>query len=203
MKEPAKPADSVWQHGRLDGPKGALMLCLPDVDYKRYLSLDSPLPEVWCPSCETCLLRGHGWYRRYLGGELVSIRRTRCPRCRVTHALLPEDVCAYQDLTFSSLECAIDAGGGPTAAARAVGERGEAAVRRTRRWLGPVWKQIKPLLPAPGEIWDRIEAVVGPGPGKLIRLRRWLWSKLVLFLGGPVGLFRHGRPARATRRGST
>lgn len=182
------------------------MLCLPDVDCKRYwkrLTRDAPLPEVWCPLCEDCLLRGHGWYLRYLDGERVEIRRGRCPNCRVTHALLPEDVCAYQDLTFSTLECAMDAGDGPTAAAQAVGEYGDAAVRRARRWLGYVWRQVKPLLPAPGEVLDRIEAVVGPGPRKLVRLRHWLWSKLVLFLGGPVGVFRHGRPCNAFRHSST
>jgi len=33
-------------------------------------------------------------------GERQRLRRVRCPRCRVSHAVLPEDVCAYRDLTF-------------------------------------------------------------------------------------------------------
>jgi hypothetical protein len=81
------------------------MICHPGLDSKNYWdqTLCGEIPEIPCPECESSL-RGHGTYQRYLGGTQVSIRRLRCPRCRVTHALLPEDVCAYQDLTLPVLE---------------------------------------------------------------------------------------------------
>jgi len=91
-------------------PKEPPMVFLSTLDHKSYWQeLTAGLPEVRCPnpSCSRCLLRGHGWYRRYLGGRRVAFRRTRCPCCGVTHALLPEDVCAYQDLTLSALECRV------------------------------------------------------------------------------------------------
>jgi hypothetical protein len=63
-------------------------------------------------------------YRRYLNGELFAIRRLICPRCGVTHALLPEDVCAYRDLTLSALESALGSQGGPRDCARAAQQAG-------------------------------------------------------------------------------
>ncbi len=89
------------------------MILLSTLDAKSYSEdLVVEIPEISCPdpSCSGCLLRSHGWYRRYLGGARVRIRRTRCPCCSVTHALLPKDVCAYQDLTLSTLELALQAG---------------------------------------------------------------------------------------------
>ena len=166
------------------------MVFLHDLDCKSYWDKlgTGLLPAVPCPdpSCQDCLLRPHGWYRRYLYEERVAFRRTRCPCCGVTHALLPEDVCAYQDLTLPVLERALDSGS-PTPAARSVGEATVAAVCRARRWLH-------------GSTWATLEAVgglvswVGEASGKLIRARRWLWSKLGVLLGGPSGLFLHGRP---------
>jgi hypothetical protein len=46
------------------------------------------------PDCAGVALRGHGWHPRYLAGWLVYLRRVRCPVCKVTHVILPEDVCA-------------------------------------------------------------------------------------------------------------
>lgn len=173
------------------------MVFLPGLDRKSYWKrLATGIPTVPCPdpSCQSCLLRPHGWYRRYLDGERVAFRRTRCPCCGVTHALLPEDVCAYLDLTLPALERAMDAGL-PTSAARAVGEVTAVTVRRARRWLrGSTWVQLLTLLPTAGDLLDRIVAFVGEAPGKLIRLRHRLWSKRVL-LGGLSGLFLHGRPS--------
>lgn len=171
------------------------MVLLSSLDSKSYWEkLSAGLPEVRCPdsSCAGCLLHGHGWYRRYLGGRRVAFRRTRCPSCGVTHALLPEDVCAYQDLTLSALERVMDAAS-PTPAARAVGPVSVAAVRRARRWLRRcVW--LEPLLKGPAVFLERLAEVLGETPGKLLRLRRWLWSESSLLLGGLVGLFLHGRP---------
>lgn len=173
------------------------MVFLSTLDHKSYWEeLAAGVPPVRCPnpSCSRCLLRGHGWYRRYLGGRRVAFRRTRCPCCGVTHALLPEDVCAYQDLTLSALELAMEASS-PTPAARAVGPVSVSAVHRARRWFrGTVWSALEPLLPGSGLLWDRLVALVGDASGKLLRLRRWLWSKSSLLLGGLSGLFLHGRP---------
>lgn len=149
------------------------------------------LPAVPCPSCPDTLLGPHGWYRRFLDGKLVAFRRTLCGRCGVTHALLPEDVCAYQDLTLPAVERALDAES-PTPAARAVGEATVAAVRRARRWLrGSVWAMLRA---APSHLVHRIVVLAAEVPGKLIRARRRLWSELGVLLGGPCGLFLHGRP---------
>ena len=179
------------------------MLCLPGLACKEYwerLTPGSPIPEIDCPTCLR-QLKGHGWYRRYFGGERVSIRRLRCVGCRVTHALLPEDLCAYQDLTLPALEQAKQSDG-PTAAARAAGWA--SAVRRARCWRGGrLWRELLAVLPVAGEVLERIEALVGPGPGMLVRLRHWMWSQLRYLLGGPCGLFRHGRPRMRLRGAST
>ena len=69
------------------------------------------VPEISCPDPECPgTLRGHGWYRRYLGGVRQPLRRVRCPRCKVSHAVLPEDLCAYRDLTFGAVEAGLAAG---------------------------------------------------------------------------------------------
>ncbi len=179
------------------------MLCLPGLACKEYwerMRPGSPIPEIKCPTC-LCQLKGHGWYQRYFGGERVGIRRLRCVGCRVTHALLPEDLCAYQDLTLPALEQAKQSDG-PTAAARAAGWAG--AMRRARRWRGGrLWQELVALLPTPGNVWERIVALVGPEPGMLVRLRHWMWSQLAFLLGGPCGLFRHGRPRLHLRGAST
>ena len=179
------------------------MLCLPGLgckDYWERMTPGSPLPELDCPSCRGPL-KGHGWYRRYFGGRRVGIRRLRCAGCGVTHALLPENLCAYQDLTLQALEQAKQQDG-PSAAARAADRHG--AMRRARRWRGGrLWRELLALLPVAGDVWQRIVALVGPEPGMLVRLRHWLWSQLAYLLGGPCGLFRHGRPPSGRRRAST
>ena len=179
------------------------MVCLPGLCCKNYwerMTPGSPIPEIQCPTCPR-QLRGHGWYRRYFDGQRVAIRRLCCHACGVTHALLPEDLCAYQDLTLPGLEQA-KAQEGPSAAARASGWHG--AVRRARRWrAGRLWQELLALLPAPGTAWERIVALVGPEPGMLVRLRHWLWSRLAYLLGGPCGVFRHGRLSSGRRRAST
>ncbi len=73
------------------------MVCVRGLDSKTYeerMARGKPLPEVPCPnpSCNDLCLRGHGWHKRYLDGERVALRRLRCPRCRVSHVLLPEPV---------------------------------------------------------------------------------------------------------------
>lgn len=166
---------------------------------------EEPLPEIPCPDpgCLGHPLRGHGWYRRFLDGTKVAFRRLRCPRCRRSHALLPEDVCAYQDLKLDALETTLDAPG-PAAAAQASGETGTAAVRRARRRRNALlWAQLLAILPAAGSLAEKIVALVGSAAGRLVRLRRWLGSKTPFLLAGPAGLFRHGRPRGSPRRGST
>ena len=179
------------------------MLCVPGLGCKEYwdrIVPGSSIPEIRCPSCDG-LLAGHGWYRRYFWGRRVSIRRLRCSGCRVTHALLPEDLCAYQDLTLEALEQAHQRDG-PSAAARAAGLEG--AVRRARRWqAGCLWRQLLALLPVAGTMWERIVTLVGPEAGRLVRLRHWLWSHLRYWLAGLCGVFRHGRPPSRFRRAST
>lgn len=177
------------------------MVFLDGLDCKSYWQRlgTGILPAVPCPSCPDTLLDPHGWYRRFLDGELVAFRRTLCGRCGVTHALLPEDVCAYQDLKLPAVERALDAGG-PTPAARAVGETTVAAVCRARRWLrGSTWAMLRA---APSHLVDRIVVLAGEAPGWLMRARHRLWSRLGVLLGGPCGLFRYGRPClRLCNRG--
>lgn len=188
------------------------MLCLPGLGCKDYwtrLKSDEPLPELACPipNCEGCL-RLHGWYHRYLGGILVPFRRLRCPRCRVSHALLPEDVVAYHDLTLPALEALLKAEGGPTPGARAAQQPGVAGVRRARRWKKRVqcrWvNHLLAVLPGtPGNWWTRVQATFGKAPGALIRLRHWLWPRWSLFFSGLSGFYRHGRPRMPSQRNST
>ncbi len=166
------------------------------------------VPELSCPDpeCRGCQLRGHGWYKRYLGGELQALRRVRCSRCKVSHAVLPEDVCAYRDLTLGSVEAGL-AAGSPSSGAEASGQDGSAGVRRVRGWLRsaeePFAVKLQGLLgPVSCPWWRGAQEVVGPGAGWLTRLRHWLWSSWRCFLGGLSGLFRHGRPACRSRRAS-
>ena len=162
------------------------MLCVRGLDSKSYwklLAAGKSLPDVECPNptCRGCLLRGHGWYWRRLDGQLKRVRRLRCPRCRRTHALLPEDVCAYRDLRLSEVEHALEESPSPS-------------------WQTPVLF----LLPGTiGSFWDRVRAVVGQDDGKLIRLRHWVWSICRYFLSGLSGLFRQGQPNRIPRGRST
>jgi hypothetical protein len=185
------------------------MVFVVGVDSKRYwsvfvmgiaLAVRLECPE---PACSG-VLRGHGWHRRYLGGVLVWLRRVRCASCRVTHVVLPEDVCAWLDLTLVALELAVTVGPGPTAGARAAGLPGDQAVRRVRRWRRQLGRglvsQVLALLPGgPGSWWARAVAVVGAAPGVLVRLRSWLWSAYRLLLTGLAGLLRGGRPPRCVR----
>lgn len=166
------------------------------------------VPELSCPDpqCQETPLRGHGWYRRYLGGERQSLRRVRCPCCRVSHAVLPEDVCAYRDLTFGAVEAGL-AEERPRAGAEVSGQRGRAGVRRVRGWLRsgqePYAAKLQGLLgPVPGPWWRGAQGVVGEAAGWLTRLRHWLWSGFRCFLGGLSGLYRHGRPPRRSPEAS-
>jgi hypothetical protein len=165
------------------------------------------VPELSCPDpeCRT-RLRGHGWYSRYLGGERQSLRRLRCPRCKVSHAVLPEDVCAYRDLMFGAVEAGL-AAEGPSAGAEASGQIGHPGVRRVRGWLRsaqePYAAKLQGLLgPVSCPWWRGAQEVVGKATGWLTRLRHFLWSSFGSFLGGVSGLFRHGRPAPRSPRAS-
>ncbi len=163
------------------------------------------IPELSCPDPECgTLLRGHGWYRRYLGGKRQRLRRVRCPRCRVSHAVLPEDVCAYRDLTFGAVEAGL-AAEAPSAGAEVSGQGGRPGVRRVRGWLRsaqePYAAKLQGLLgPVSGPWWRGAQEVVGKAAGWLTRLRHFVWSSFRYFLGGVSGLFRHGRPAAWSSR---
>ncbi len=181
------------------------MVSLEGLGCKQYRErMGEGVPEVGCPNpeCQQARLRGHGWYLRYLDGVLQPLRRLRCPRCRVSHALLPEDLCAYRDLSLGAVEAAL-AAGSPSAGAQASGQSGPQGVRRVRGWLrcacGRLAAGVQALLaPASGAWWQRAQQVVGAAPGWLTRLRHWIWGRFGYFLGGLSGLYRHGRPrARA------
>jgi hypothetical protein len=134
------------------------------------------------------------------------VRRVRCPRCRVSHAVLPEDVCAYRDLLFEAVEAGL-AAEAPSAGAEAAQQRGRQGVRRVRGWLHsaqqPLAAKLQGLLgPVSRPWWRGAQEVVGQAPGWLIRLRHFLWSSYRSFLGGVSGLFRHGRPAARSTRAS-
>lgn len=189
------------------GPQKGSMVSVEGLNCKVYWAFVG-VPKVSCPGrgCEGVLLRGRGSYRRYVGGEYVGIRRLRCPRCGVSHALLPEDLCAYRDARLEEVERALEAGS-PSLGAEAAGQTGSGGVRRVRRWLrsaeGPLGETIKALLPAvAGCWWQRAQAAVGEAAGWLCRLRHWLWSSASCFLGGLTGLYRLGRPDRWSPRGS-
>lgn len=178
------------------------MLSVAGLGCKQYREqMDSgAVPELICPDaeCRGARLRGHGSYKRYLEGELQAIRRVRCSRCKVSHAVLPEDVCAYRDLRLGSVEAAL-AAGTPSAGAEVSGQDGSPGVRRVRGWLRsgeePFAAKLQGLLgPVPGPWWRGAQEVVGQGAGWLTRLRHFLWSSWRCFLGGVSGLFRHGRP---------
>jgi hypothetical protein len=185
------------------------MLSLEGVGCKQYrVVVGGVVPEMRCPDpgCQGTRLRGHGWYRRFLGGKREPLRRVQCPRCGVSHALLPEDLCAYRDATLGAVEAAL-AAGSPSAGARVAGQAGSSGVRRVRGWLhseGSRWaEKLKALLPAAeGPWWRRVQAVMGDASGWLLRLRRWLWSSWGSFFAGLSGLYRHGWPERQSRGAS-
>jgi len=179
------------------------MVSLEGLGCKQYREqMDSGvIPTMSCPNpeCQGTLLRGHGWYLRYLGGERQALRRVRCPRCKVSHAVLPEDLCAYRDLTLGAVEVGLTAGQ-PSAGAEESGQVGVQGVRRVRGWLRsarePFAAKLQGLLgPVSCPWWRGAQEVVGKAAGWLTRLRHWLWSVWRCFLGGVSGLFRHGRPA--------
>jgi len=123
------------------------------------------VPELSCPDpeCRGSVLRGHGWYRRYLAGERQRLRRVRCPRCRVSHAVLPEDVCAYRDLTFDAVEAGL-AAERPSAGARSLGR---VAVRECGGCAVGCAARRRLLSRSFRDCWDR-SRVLGGG-----ERRRW------------------------------
>ena len=181
------------------------MLSMPGLGCKEYgekAGRGCRVPKVPCPGagCGGRLQQGHGFYHRFVGGLRFWVRRVICVVCGVTNALLPEDICAYQDVTLAAVEAAVDAKAGPSAGAKAAGVRGPEAKRQARRWRSKSsqWvDKMLALLPSDAEPqpWlARVRAVVGEGPGALLRLRWWLWADKAVYLGGPSGLFPRGRP---------
>jgi len=192
------------------------MVSLPGVGIKDYASVFArerrePLPALVCPcpACRGALLRGHGGYERYVESGLMWLRRGICPICKVTHAILPDDLCAYRDATLNAVEAAVAPGlATPVVAARAAGEPAPESARRVRRWLAgfdaAFVQRLVGLLPAvPGTWFERARRLVGSAPGVLVRLRAWLWTTYGVFFGGPTGLWRHGRPRDRFRGHST
>lgn len=184
------------------------MVSLPGVRCKEYVQGAAVMPEVSCPNpqCQGTPLQGHGSYHRRLFGKLQPLARGRCPRCGVSHALFPEDLCAYRDATLEQVEAALSVGA-PSAGALAAGQDDSQGVRRVRRWLRSrqaAWAQsLVALLPAgEGTWWVRAQAAMGAGHGWLTRLRHWLESNWACFLGGVHGLYRYGRPRLALAEGT-
>ncbi len=184
------------------------MLSMPGLGCKEYeekAGRGCPVPKVPCPGagCGGRVQQGHGFYYRFVGGFLFLVRRLICVVCGVTNALLPEDICAYQDVTLAAVEAAVDAKAGPSAGAKAAGVTGPEGKRQARRWRikSRQWVDqiltLLALLPSDAEpqSWlALVRAVVGDGPGALLRLRWWLWTGKAVYLGGPCGLFLRGRP---------
>ncbi|MGH3632144.1 MAG: hypothetical protein ACRDRL_32475 [Sciscionella sp.] len=184
------------------------MVSLPGVRCKDYVEGRAVIPEVRCPDpkCDGAALQSHGSYRRRLFGKLRPLLRGLCPRCGVSHALFPEDLCAYRDATLDAVEAALSAGA-PSAGAEAAGQDDSAGVRRVRRWLRSdqdAWVRVLvALLPAgEGPWWVRAQWAMGGQPGWLTRLRHWVGSQWACFLGGVQGLYRHGRPRLALVEGA-
>ena len=178
------------------------MVCLPGLDSKSYEQClgDGVVPPVRCPDprCNGAVLRGHGWYPRYLAGVQQRFRRCRCPQCGVSHAVLPEDVCAYRDALLVEVEVGLEAESA-SLGARAAGQSGAHGVRRVRGWRRSqkaTWvKTLLALLPAvEGPWWQRVQTVFGPATGWLLRLRWWLWRSHDFLFSGLSGLWRGGRP---------
>ena len=179
------------------------MLFLKGVGFKDYSQAvgvkGSRLPELRCPlpGCGE-RLAGHGGYERYVGGQLAWIRRGICTRCQVSHAIVAEDLVAYRDLTLEEMGSIWEASG-PSAAARAVGQSGAAAVRRMRsvcrRLRERIQGQVQALLPELVEqgLVDR-SRLSGPIGGILVRLRDALWSLVSRFFSGLTGFWLYGRP---------
>lgn len=141
-------------------------------------------------------LRSHGSYLRYVNGRRMRIRRCRCHGCKVTHAILPEDVCAYRDLTLKDLSTVLTARG-PTEGARRLGQVSAAGVRRARRLrqeaLGKPARQAERALPElenPAPWWQRALVAFG----SLVQWRHRQWETTGYFATVLLGLFRHGRP---------
>ena len=175
------------------------MLSLRGVDRKSYEEwFLEPFPEgLDVPCCQVGLLRPHSSYRRYVDGERMAIRRGRCSSCGVTHAILPEDVCAYRDLSLEDLTTALQARG-PSEAARRLGDVTVAGVRRVRRQrreaMGKRAGEAQWILPetrAPTPWWERALAAFG----SLVAWRHWLWESTGYFATVLLGLFRQGRPS--------
>jgi len=188
-------------------PEGVEMLFLKGVGYKDYSQAvgvkGSRLPELWCPlpGCGQ-RLSGHGGYERYVGGRLEWIRRGICTRCQVSHAIVAEDFVAYRDLTLGEMGI-IWAASGPTAAARALSQSGEAAVRRMRsvcrRLRERIRGQVEALVSELGEQGQGLARFSGPVGGMLVRLRDKVWSLLGQFFSGLAGLWHHGQPPHLGR----
>ena len=152
--------------------------------------------DLLCPCCAVRYLKPHGSYRRYVDGTRMEIRRGRCPSCGVTHAILPEDVCAYRDLSLEALATVLSARG-PTQASRQLGDASAAGVRRARRHqreaLAQRACQADRVLPAsshPAPWWQRALAAFG----SLLEWRHSQWERSGYFATPLLGLFRHGRP---------
>ncbi len=97
------------------------------------------------------------------------MQRVRCPRCKVSHAVLPEDLCGYRNLTLGAVEVGLTAGQ-PSAGAKESGQVGVQGVRRVRGWLrsarGPFAAKVLALLdPVSCPWWRGAQEVVGKAAG--------------------------------------
>jgi len=123
----------------------------------------------------------------------------------VTHAILPEDVCAYRDLALDTLVTVLMAAG-PSEAALALGDPSPENVRRVRGWrraaAGERSLQGDRALPttgSPSTWWERgIQAY-----GDLVSWRHRQWAQTGYFVTPLLGLFRHGRPPGMIAASST
>lgn len=177
------------------------MVFLEGIGVEEYLDLET-VGELSCPVCRA-KLHGHGGYFRYLGGSLCWVFRVLCPPCGVTHVVLPGNVCAYRDMTLEMVEEIVEAGS-PSEGKRHLDPPpvdGRRVVRRVLRAFEQQMRAVVGMLPpTPGSGLDKLRTVLGPQPGVLIRLRRWLLLTWGEWFSGLCGLWRHGRPPHVAGR---
>jgi len=142
----------------------------------------STRPVVRCPDarCEGSAADPHGHHVRYVGGELRPIYRVLCPGCGVTHGVLPEDICAYRDLTLGQLERVVEAAG-PSEGAGLANLGGVDTTRRSRRLRQAaergLARAVEAFLTAGEGNWlERTRGLASLGVDALLWLRRWLVS---------------------------
>jgi hypothetical protein len=124
-----------------------------------------------CPKDKGQMLHRHGCYERYAGcegRERLSIQRYRCPACRHTFGVLPENRLPYIALTAGKLQADFDARSSGTDPPPG-GEKGRAFKRFASRvavLCALLGQMIEPIKPGVCECWralrhlDNLEGIL-------------------------------------------